>query len=296
MLWGIDLGGTKIEGIVLDGAPPTPPLASLRLATEAAEGYAHIVKQIGELIRQMSAKTGTRPQAVGVGHPGVEDPLTGEIKNSNTVCLNGRSLRQDLERELKCPVYMANDANCFALAEYCFGAASGAEVVFGVIMGTGVGAGIVVREKIISGLQGIAGEWGHNTLLADGLLCYCGRRGCVETLISGPATERYYESRTGKKTSLQDIVREASLGDAAAEETVRRLCSLFGQAIAGVINVLDPHCIVLGGGLSNIERLYTEGKREAGKWVFNNRLETPIVRNRLGDSAGVYGAAMLAKA
>lgn len=297
-LWGIDLGGTKIEGIVLNPRIPNKPLARLRIPTEAANGYQHIVKRVAELVSMLSAACGDTPAAIGIGHPGVLDPRSQTIKNSNTVCLNGEPFYEDVQAALGCPVYLANDANCFTLAEATLGAGSETNAVFGIIMGTGVGGSIVINNHVLYGCQGIAGEWGHNPLVLDdpaelpGPQCYCGRRACVETVISGPALEQYYFQQTGKKLSL-DKIRERIDIDAEANATIDRLLRYFGKAVAAVINILDPECIVLGGGISNIDLLYSRGPDEIRKHVFNDRLETRIVKNLLGDSAGVYGAALL---
>lgn len=291
--WGIDLGGTKIEGVVLE-AGQTEPLCRIRIATEAEKGYQHIVGQMQRLVEQMKAQTGLAPAAVGIGTPGVLDPQTQTLKNSNTLCLNGQPLKADLEKSLGLPVELANDANCFALAEARLGAGKGAETVFGIIMGTGVGGGVVVRERVLYGCQGIAGEWGHNVLDSEGPECYCGKRGCVERFLAGPALQEYYTSLSGKSWPLDEIVRSYERGgDKHAEATVQRLIAYFGKAIAYLINILDPHVIVLGGGVSNVELLYREGVQAARPYVFNNRLETRVVKNQLGDSAGVFGAAML---
>ncbi|OGS36704.1 MAG: sugar kinase [Elusimicrobia bacterium RIFOXYB2_FULL_49_7] len=293
-LWGIDLGGTKIEGVVLDSLEKEPILRT-RIDTEAHKGYAHILDQIEKLCAILTDKTGCRPGKIGLGTPGTEDPKLGRMKNCNTTALNGMPLRKDLLARLKMDVRMANDANCFALAEALMGAGKGAETVFGVIMGTGVGGGVVIKGRILNGLQGIAGEWGHNELIPGGTDCYCGRKGCVETVISGKGLENYYESHAGTRLYLKEIVKQARLGtNPHAAATLKRLITYFGKAIANVINILDPHAIVLGGGVTNIEELYTDGVAEIRKHIFNNRVDTPILRHKLGDSAGVFGAAMLA--
>ncbi|NTW48866.1 MAG: ROK family protein [Chlorobiales bacterium] len=299
LFWGIDLGGTKIEGVVIGHDPHGKTLSRIRIDTEAEKGYAHIVERVSLLVSLMSEELGGRgPERIGIGTPGVLDPQHGVMKNCNTTSLNGKPLKTDLEKALGVPVTLANDANCFALAEARLGAArpedpSKEHIVFGVIMGTGVGGGVVVNGQVLSGCQGIAGEWGHNELDPKGDLCYCGRRGCVETVLSGPALERYYHQLSNHRLTLKEITKKADAGDKHALETMERLTSCFGKAIAEVINIIDPHVIILGGGVGNIERLYTDGVREARKHVFNNRLETKIVRPMLGDSAGVFGAAML---
>ncbi len=291
--WGIDLGGTKIEGVVL-AAGETEPRCRIRIATEAEQGYQHIVGQIALLVAQLKEQTGLQPAAIGVGTPGVLDPQTQTLKNSNTLCLNGQPLKADLERALGLPLELANDANCFALAEARLGAGKGAETVFGIIMGTGVGGGVVVRERVLYGCQGIAGEWGHNVLDGEGPECYCGKRGCVERFLAGPALQEYYAGLAGKRLPLAEIVHRYQQGsDPHAAATVQRMIAYFGKAIAYLINILDPHVIVLGGGVSNVDLLYSEGVQAARPYVFNNRLETRVAKNQLGDSAGVFGAAML---
>ena len=292
--WGIDLGGTKIEGVVLDSLEKAVPLCRVRIDTEQSRGYEHVLRRVGQLIEQMTHESGLNPTIVGIGHPGVLDPETFLLKNSNTQCLNGMPFKSDLEKLIRIPTSLANDANCFALAETVYGAAKGAKTVFGVIMGTGVGGGIVVNREVIRGVQGIAGEWGHNVLLPDGPKCYCGKTGCVEALISGPALEAFYTGLSGSRCSLAEIVTRARAGtDVPASATLARLTNLFGRAIASVVNILDPDIIVLGGGLSSIHELYDNGRREAAQVVFNNTFTTPIVPNTLGDSAGVFGAAAL---
>lgn len=295
MYWGIDLGGTKIEGVVLSEMNASSVLTRLRINTEASIGYHHILGNIQRLMQSMADTTGLKPERIGIGTPGTLDPDTGLLKNSNTLCLNQTPLQKALEDLLGIPVHMANDANCFALAECKLGVVSrqfpGANVVFGVIMGTGVGGGIVVNGSLINGRHGIGGEWGHMFLDESGEDCYCGRHGCVETIISGPALQRFYHRLTGRERLLQDIL--ADVTDEAAVETKNRLVHFFGKALGQIINLLDPDIIVLGGGLGNIDFLYTEGQAAVAKNIFNPRLTTPIVRPDLGDSAGVFGAAML---
>ena len=290
--WGLDLGGTKIEGVVLGSTENPDPLCRIRIPTEADKGYRHIVAQIAELVQTMSAETATTPTRIGIGTPGVLDPQQSTMKNSNTTCLIGQPLQRDLEAALSIPVALANDANCFALAEARLGAGRGAETAFGVILGTGVGGGVVIGTKALYGCQGIAGEWGHNVLDPEGPECYCGRRGCVETILSGPFLERFYAERANEHRTLSEIAARRG-SDPHADASMERLVSYFGRAIASVINILDPEVVILGGGVSNIDLLYEEGVRETARHVFNNRLETRIVKNELGDSAGVFGAAML---
>lgn len=297
-LWGIDLGGTKIEGVVLESKNNLNPIARMRIPTEAHLGYEHIIGQIDKLIQQISAETGMKPDSVGIAHPGALDPITGVMKNANTTALNGMPFDKDLQAKLGIPVKLSNDANCFAVAETLMGAVPDvlptAEVVFGIIMGTGVGGGVVVRGKVIGGRQGIGGEWGHNYLDDSGGLCYCGKVGCVETVFSGPGLERHYQSLVRTHLPLKEIVAHAKAGtDDAAEATLQRLTHFFGKAVAVVINILDPDVIVIGGGVGNIDRIYTDGVEEAKKHVFNPRLDTIFCKPKLGDSAGVFGAALL---
>lgn len=297
-VWGLDLGGTKMEGVILKSRSNPEVLHRMRIPTEAHKGYEHIIDQIAKLIGMLSAESGLTPLHLGIGHPGTLDPQTGFIKNANTTALNGKPFNTDLEKRLGFPVRLANDANSFAVAEALLGRVPhvlpNAEVVFGVILGTGVGGGWVVHGKVINGRQGIAGEWGHNFLDESGGLCYCGRSGCVETVISGPALEKYYESLTLRHLPLRDIADKAAAGeDEAAVQTMDRLIHFFGKAIAIVINIMDPDAIVLGGGVGNIDRLYTDGVAEAQKYLFNPRIDTVFLKPELGDSAGVFGAALL---
>ncbi|TAE41995.1 MAG: ROK family protein [Runella slithyformis] len=303
-IWGIDLGGTKIEGVILSAASPDAVLIRKRIDTEAHLGYRHIVAQIQRLVQELSAQTGYRAEQIGIATPGTLNPSTQTMKNSNTVCLNGMPLKVDLENALKIPVKMANDANCFALAEATMGiipdVVPNFQCVFGVIMGTGVGGGVVFKGKdgqpvVLNGLQGIGGEWGHNVLEHNGYECYCGKRGCTEQVLSGPALQRYYHQISGQKLNLKEIiVRFKEDSDPHATQTVERMLDFFGQGISTLINVLDPDAIVLGGGVGNIDLLYTEGIEHIKKYIFNSKIvETPILRPKLGDSAGVFGAAML---
>ena len=298
LLWGIDLGGTKIEVAVIDPDSPAEPLGRLRVATDSERGYDHIVGRIRSAVDQLQASTGLqRPTVIGVGTPGTTEPATGLLKNANTVCLNGRPLAADLSSALGMDARLANDANCFALAEAVLGAARGRGVVIGLILGTGVGSGVVVHGRVLDGLHGIAGEWGHNPMRDEATPCYCGRAGCVETVISGPALERFYKTRAGESVSLSEVVRRAGAGDDYAHETLGRLVAKFGEAIAAVINILDPDAIVIGGGVGNVDRLYSAETRAAiVRHLFNPELRTEIVRPTLGDSAGVFGAALLARA
>ena len=297
-LWGIDLGGTKIEGVVLENSNKLNVISRLRIPTEANSGYEHILNQIKKLIEMLMKDSGFKPEKIGIGTPGALDPITGTLKNSNTACLNGQPFKKDLEALINVPIKMANDANCFAAAEAKFGAVQEkmpyANVVFGVIMGTGVGGGIVVDGKVINGRQGIGGEWGHNFLDESGGDCYCGKVGCVEQIISGPALQKYYESLSGNSLNLKEIVvRHRAKSDELATKTIQRLHHYFGKGISNIINILDPDVIVIGGGVGNIDSIYTEGVEAAKAYVFNHRVDTIFLKPKLGDSAGVFGAALL---
>ncbi|AUZ73713.1 MULTISPECIES: ROK family protein [Aeromonas] len=293
--WGIDLGGTKCECVVLEG---DEVLLRHRIPTERAGGYDHMIGQIAKLVAECADKIGQRPTLIGMGTPGARDPQTGLMKNCNTTELNGKPFKEDLERRLGVPVLIANDANCFALAETHLGAVRqhhpDAKVVFGIIMGTGVGSGIVINGRILNGHHGIAGEWGHNVLSPDGPECYCGKRGCVETFISGPALEAWYEAKAKRHLPLAKIVA-ATAHDHVAKLTIDRLHLLFGQALANVVNILDPDVIVIGGGVGNVQSLYSVGRETILPFLFNPRFATPIIAPALGDSAGVFGAALLAR-
>ena len=294
-LWGIDLGGTKIEGAVLDPDRPAEPIARVRVETESSRGYDHILRRIRSVVDELATATSLPyPTAIGVGTPGTTEPATGLLKNSNTVCLNGRPLAADLSVMLGAQCRLANDANCFALAEATLGAARGRDVVLGLIIGTGVGSGIVVHGRVLQGLHGIAGEWGHNPVCGETTPCYCGRAGCVETVISGPALERFYLARSGRSATLSEIARRAGADEHDAGATLGRLIEKFGEAIAAVINILDPAAIVIGGGVGNVDQLYGEVTRASiRRHLFNPELRTEILRPTLGDSAGVFGAALL---
>ena len=297
-LWGIDMGGTKIEGVILKSADDPKVLFRDRLPTEADKGYQHILSQAEKVVSIMKKHAGYAPSRVGFSTPGTLDPKLGTMKNCNSVAMNGQPMKKDLEEVLGLKIEIANDANCFALAEARLGVVKEqfphARVVFGVILGTGVGGGIVVDGKPIMGLQGIAGEWGHNFLDESGGPCYCGKSGCVEKVIAGPALEKYYFSETGNKKPLKDIVALAeSKVDPTAQKTMIRLVEFYGKALSVVVNILDPDVIVIGGGVGNIDLLYDRGIDSLRKYVFNNRLDTPVVRPLLGDSAGVFGAAFL---
>jgi len=288
---GIDLGGTKTEGIVMDGDGHI--LARERRPTPQADGYEAILRTIRSLVLDLEQKAGSTCR-VGIGTPGAISTRTGCLKNSNTVCLNGKPIREDLERILARQIRIANDANCFALSEALDGAGRNDGVVFGVILGTGVGGGIVFHGKLHEGPQHIAGEWGHNVLEAGGPPCYCGKRGCVETFLSGPGLVHDYVTHGGDPAhDTHIIVARAAEGDDRAEGAMQRYLDRFGRALSAVINILDPDAIVLGGGMSNIARLYTEGRACVERNVFNDELRTRILPHEHGDSSGVRGAAQL---
>ena len=291
---GIDFGGTKIEGIAL--AADGRELRRIRVATP--RDYDGSVEAVAGLVRALEDATGERG-SVGVGIPGTESAGSGLIKNANSTWLTGRPLRADLERRLDRPVRLMNDADCFALSEASDGAAGGARIVFGVILGTGVGGGIVVDGASLQGPNGIAGEWGHNPLPAPtdderpGPPCYCGRRGCIETFLSGPGLERDYRAHGGPAASSREIVRRARRGDGRAVAAMARYHDRLGRALASVVNVLDPEVVVLGGGMSNLPDLAEAARRAMLPHVFSDTVATRVVRNAHGDSSGVRGAAWL---
>ncbi len=288
---GIDLGGTKIEGVVLDNNGNE--LLRKRVETRQSEGYQAILNYIAQLAGHIEAEVGEQC-SVGMSTPGAISAITGMMKNSNTTCLNGQPLIEDLQTLLNRPLRIANDANCFALSEALDGAGKDHDVVFGVIMGTGVGGGVIFKKQLHQGHQHIGGEWGHNILERDGPDCYCGHKGCIETLISGPGLAADFHRHGGSGSLLAgDIVTLAAQGDALAEAAMQRFLDRFGRAMAMVVNILDPDAIVLGGGLSNVERLYSEGRERVAHYVFNDEFITPILKNIHGDSSGVRGAAQL---
>lgn len=297
---GLDIGGTKIEAVVARrrGLTDLEVLVRRRIPTNAAAGYDAILGAVCGLVADVAREAGVDPARVpiGAGMPGGVTRRGGLVKNSNTVCLNGRPFRSDLEARLGRRLAIDNDANCFTLAEARLGVAAPHVdgIVFGVILGTGVGGGVAVRGQIWAGAQGIAGEWGHTAVWPDRPEeCYCGRRGCVELHLSGPAIERAYASRAGVRLPLADIVARRA-ADPIAAARVEDMLATFGRGLANVIDVLDPSAVVLGGGVSNVDLLYTEGVARVAASVFNDELTTPILRNALGDSAGVLGAALIA--
>jgi fructokinase len=288
---GIDLGGTKIEGIVLDAQGGE--IFRKRISTGQEAGYHHILERLQSLYGELAAHIGGAPHTCGIGTPGVISPRTGLLKNSNTVCLIGQPVKADLEKRLGRRIEMQNDANCFALAEALLGAGRGKRLVFGAIMGTGCGGGIVHNGKVHTGPQGIAGEWGHMSIDPNGPACYCGQRGCVETFISGGGLEARYAGQFGGKKPFKDIVTDYDAGTPQAVAFMKIFFCNFGRAVANLIDVLDPDVVVLGGGVSNFDALYIDGVAEVAKFIFSDSLETPIVKHQLGDSAGVIGAALI---
>jgi fructokinase len=292
---GIDVGGTKIEAIAMDdkghicrrqriGTPRGDYEATLRALVDLVDGFRRELQQ---------------PCSIGIGIPGMISPSTGLVTNANSVWLIGKPLGRDLERLLRQPVRFSNDANCFALSEAVDGAGAGHAVVFGVIIGTGTGGGIVVRGRVVEGRHGIAGEWGHNPLPWPerdewpGPGCYCGRTGCIETFLSGPGLARAYHLRTAQVVDALEVTRRAAAHDREAAQLLEKYEQRMARALASVINVLDPDVIVLGGGLSNIDRLYANVPRLWAPFVFSDRVATPLVKATHGDSSGARGAAWL---
>ena len=288
---GIDLGGTKIEGVVLDA--DGKEITRKRIPTEREHGYQHILNRIKSVHDELVAAVLNQPTTFGIGTPGAISPRTGLLKNSNTVCMNGQPVKADLEKLLVRKIEIQNDANCFAMAEALLGAGKGKKLVFGVIMGTGCGGGIVYKGEVFTGAQAIAGEWGHMSIDPDGPLCYCGQRGCTETFISGGGLEKRYAEKFGVKKPLKEIEKEFYAGEPKAVEFMQTFFDRFGRALANLIDILDPDIVVIGGGVSNFKAVYTEGVAAVKKYVFTDELETPIVKHQLGDSAGVLGAALV---
>ena len=292
MRLGIDLGGSKIEIVALDDGSAE----LLRRRVPAPRGsYDATLTAIAGLVNDAERELAQRG-SVGIGIPGAESRVTGLVKNANSTWLIGQPLRRDLESILHREVRIANDANCFALSEATDGAAAGAQVVFGVILGTGVGGGLVVHGKVLEGANAVAGEWGHNRLPGDEPVwpdCYCGRRGCVETFLSGPGVQRDHERATGEIVTPIEISARAATGDAASSATMQRFEARFARALAVVVNILDPDIIVVGGGLSNFERIYANVPRLWGTHIFSDQATTRLLKNRHGDASGVRGAAWL---
>ncbi len=292
---GIDLGGTKIEGAVISPEALDAAVFRTRLPTESAGGYEHIIAQVCRVVEQLKDFCGSEfPAEIGIGTPGTVDPTTQLLRGSNTQCLNDRPFKADLRSALGLRVAMANDANCFALAEATLGAAKGHETVFGIIMGTGCGGGFVVNGRLLNGCHGVAGEWGQVVLDPEGELSGYGTRGIIETLLAGPALEGFYERLAGTRRPLKEVVTRVG-SDPFAARTIEHLCETFARAVAIIVNTFDPHAIVIGGGVGNIDALYSERTRNRiAECIFAPRFEATLVKPTLGDSAGVFGAAMLA--
>ncbi len=299
---GIDLGGTKIEGIALakdrcDDAADDTILARRRIRTPR-DDYAATVESVASLVRDLEAEV-SASGTVGIAIPGTISPATDLVKNANSTWMIGQPFHRDIERALGREVRVRNDANCFALSEAVDGAGAGYEVVFGVILGTGCGGGVVVRRTLLNGPNAIAGEWGHNSLPwpredeRPGPACYCGRHGCIETFISGTGLARDHARATGDKLDAKTIAARAAEGDSAACETLARYDHRLARALASIINILDPSVIVLGGGLSNMTHLYQRIPELWDEFVFSDRVDTPLLPPRHGDSSGVRGAAWL---
>jgi len=284
---GIDLGGTKIEGILTDENYQN--VTRKRIPTNQDDGYNSILRSIKNLVLELAQESNEKT-SIGICTPGALSLNSGLIKNSNTQCLIGQDLQNDLKNILHHEVSIENDANCFALAEASLGAGKNSNLVFGIIMGTGVGGGIIIDGKIHHGRTNIAGEWGHHCLHSDGNTCYCGNKGCVETYISGPALEKTWLELSNLNQKLPDILQKSNNPNFLNWK--KMFLDNFGLALANVIDILDPDMIVLGGGLSNIDFLYDEGKNLVYQNVFSDIIDTPIVKNQLGDSAGVFGACL----
>jgi fructokinase len=293
---GVDLGGTKIETIALGGDGRV--LAGFREASPR-DDYQATVGKIVAMVEETERRAGGGPSVVGLGMPGTISPLTSRVKNANSTWLNGRPFAEDLGQALGRPLRLSNDADCFAISEATDGAGEAAPIVFGVILGTGVGGGIVVAGRLLAGADGIAGEWGHNPLPAPkdeerpGPTCYCGRRGCIETWLSGPALAADHRAQTGAASNGADIVAAAESGEPAAEASLCRYEDRLGRALAHIVNILDPHVIVLGGGMSKVGRLYRNLPDAMKPHVFSDRVATRILPPRHGDASGVRGAAWL---
>ncbi|ABB33023.1 ROK family protein [Geobacter metallireducens RCH3] len=291
---GIDLGGTKIEALLL--GPEGEEQSRRRIPSPAVMGYEAVVAAVAGLVDEAAGRIpeGAR-RTIGIGIPGSVDPVTGLVRNANSTCLIGKPLQGDLESRLGCSVALRNDADCFTMAECRMGAGRGYGLVFGVIMGTGCGGGICIDGVVREGPHRIAGEWGHISVDPAGAPCYCGNRGCVETKISGSGVERAFCADHGEGIVMEEIVRLAREGEPRCTAAFDRFLDDFGRCLGGLISILDPDAVVLGGGLSNIDELYTIGVERVHRYAFHDALRTPILRNRLGDSAGVIGAAWIGR-
>jgi fructokinase len=292
---GIDLGGTKTEVIILDSEDRE--IHRRRVATprkSGADEYRGILTNLNELITAaIKCVPREADLTIGIGIPGSLDPITGLVRNANTTCLNGKPLKADVEKQFDRPIGMMNDANCFILAECRQGAARGFRVVFGVIMGTGCGGGICIDGMIHHGHNGIGGEWGHFAIDPHGAKCYCGNHGCIETKISGTGVEKAFYQRFNHRLKMEEIVMGYRKKDPSCTEVFLQFLEDFGCAAGGLISILDPDAIILGGGLSNIDELYDSNLNKIRDYAFHPQAATPVLKNELGDSAGVYGAAWI---
>jgi len=291
---GIDLGGTKIEVILLTDTGEEIFRQRAATPVDTLDNYQNVLIKIHDLVRQSLAQIpSTDNYTIGVGIPGTLDQAIGIVQNANTTWLAGHNFKDDLEKHLHKEVFMENDANCFTLAEALNGAAKDYHLVFGIIMGTGCGGGLCINGKLHSGNHGIAGEWGHFTIDPNGKKCYCGNIGCIDTILTGPGISKSYEILTGSEIPAEQIVENARNHDEESQQIFDQFLDNFGRSVGGLISLLDPDAIVLGGGLSNIPELYTVGIQYIQKYAFHKKVRTPILKNELGDSAGVFGAAWL---
>lgn len=289
---GIDLGGTKTE-IMLTHDNPTEIIERKRVPTGQENGYEYIRDNIAGLIRDYQ-KLCDKPPSIGIGIPGSINQETGLVRSSNTQCLIGKPFKKELEELVQSEVHMENDANCFALAEAMLGAGRNQRMVFGVIMGTGMGGGIVIDGKLWRGRHGMGGEWGHHSIDINGPQCWCGQKGCSELYLSGTGMQRVYQEISGVSKSMKDVYADYQNGDEMAKRALGEILVCFGRSIGNLLNAFDPDIVVLGGGASNLTFLYDEGVKSVSRHVFNDVFYTPIVKNELGDSSGIFGAALLA--
>lgn len=291
---GVDLGGTKTE-IMLTEDDVTKVLEKQRVLTNQEKGYEFIIEQTADLISQYRSMC-DQPPSIGIGIPGSINQSNGLVRNSNTLCLNGKPVKRDLESKVGLQINVENDANCFALSEALLGAGKGKQTVVGLIMGTGMGGGIIRDGQIWNGRHGIAGEFGHTSIDINGRDCWCGEKGCLERYISGTAIEEQYALRGSKRIKLKEIYQLHSENkDSVASEVIEELLVYFARGIANINSAFDPDIIVVGGGVSNIPLLYSEGAERLRKQTFSDQCTTPVVQNELGDSSGIFGAALLSE-